>query len=138
VFAGRGNRGLVFHGGDGLDELTTTTTSTVWVVADGDVDKVELDPADLGVPRARVEDLVGGDSSVNAAVVHELLSGSPGPVRDIVLLNAAAALSAYAKPSSEELLDQLRASMARAAEAVDSGAARAKLDEWVEASRSFG
>jgi anthranilate phosphoribosyltransferase len=138
VFAGRGNQGLVFHGGDGLDELTTTTTSTVWVVADGTVTRLQLDPADLGVARARVEDLVGGDASVNAAVVHELLSGAPGPVRDIVLLNAAAALTAYEKPAGEALPDQLRAAMSRAAEAVDSGAARAKLDEWVEASRSFG
>jgi anthranilate phosphoribosyltransferase len=70
-------------------------------------------------------------------VVHDVLSGSPGPVRDIVLLNAAAALTAFDKPSSDRLLDQLRASMARAAAAIDSGAAKAKLDEWVAATRSF-
>lgn len=138
VFARRGHQGLVVHGGDGLDELTTTTTSTVWVYADGAVVTTELDPADLGLPRAEVGDLTGSDPAGNAHVVRELLDGQPGPVRDIVLLNAAAALVAYDKPRETDLAGQLRQALSRAAEAVDSGAARVKLADWVAATRSFG
>ena len=96
VFAARGNQGLVVHGGDGLDELTTTTASTVWVYGDGRVTRTALDPADLGVPRARLADLLGGDAAANAQVVREVVEGRTGPVRDIVVLNAAAALVAEA------------------------------------------
>ncbi len=137
VFAGRGHQGLVVHGGDGLDELTTTTTSTVWVYADGAVDRAELDPADLGLPRAALRDLTGSDAAGNAEVVRELLDGRTGPVRDIVLLNAAAALVAYEKPRLADLAGQLGTGLSRAGEAIDSGAARAKLADWVAATRSF-
>ena len=136
VFAGRGSQGLVFHGDDGLDELTTTSRSTVWVVADGEVAEQSLDPLELGVPRAEPGQLVGGDSTVNAGVVRDLLSGQHGPVRDIVLLNAAAGLVADEKPDASRLPDQLREAMARAADALDSGAARRKLADWVAASQS--
>jgi len=138
VFADRGNQGLVFHGEDGLDELTTTTGSTYWVFVDGRVHSGRLDPLDLGIARAQMQDLVGGDPAHNAAVVRDLLTGATGPVRDIVVLNAAAAITAYDKPEPGGLLDQLRSAMSRAEEALDSGAARSKLEEWVTASRSFG
>ncbi len=124
VFAARGNQGLVVHGGDGLDELTTTTSSTVWVYADGEVERTEFDPAELGVPRARIADLVGGDAAVNAQVVWDLVAGKPGPVRDIVTLNAAAALVAYAKPVAGRLVEDLADQLRRANEAIDSGAAQ--------------
>jgi anthranilate phosphoribosyltransferase len=90
VFASRGNYGLVFHGGDGLDELTTTTSSTVWVYADGEVEQLELDPLTLGVPRApaRTWRCDGERGSGHAG-----WSPVAGPVRDVVTLNAAAALS---------------------------------------------
>ena len=133
VFADRGHQGLVVHGGDGLDELTTTTTSTVWAYADGTVTRRELDPAALGVPRAEVSDLVGGDPAVNAGVVRSLLDGQPGPVRDVVVLNAAAALVAYEGPVADQLDDQLVAAMDRARTAIDSGAGAAKLAAWVAA-----
>ncbi|HEY5820552.1 MAG TPA: anthranilate phosphoribosyltransferase [Propionibacteriaceae bacterium] len=136
VFAARGNHGLVVHGGDGLDELTTTTSSTVWVYTDGVVTRSELDPADLGLPRAQVADLVGGDPAHNAQIARDVLAGQPGPVRDIVLLNAAAALVAYETPQVGDLLGQFRRELERAAEAVDSGAARTKLADWVAASRA--
>lgn len=135
VFAGRGQRGLVVHGGDGLDELTTTTTSTVWVYADGQVHQRELDPAHLGIPRAAVADLVGGDAATNAAVVRDVLAGRPGPVRDIVTLNAAAALVALDGPVAEDLDGHLAAGLERARVAIDSGAGEAKLQEWVAATR---
>ncbi|MBA3529132.1 MAG: anthranilate phosphoribosyltransferase [Propionibacteriaceae bacterium] len=137
VFATRGNQGLVFHGDDGLDELTTTTTSTVWLFADGSVSQTELDPADLGLAAASLADLVGGAPSLNAEVAQATLSGVIGPVRDIVILNAAAALTAFDTPAPDRLLDQFRAGMARAEDAIDSGAARAKLSDWVEATHSF-
>ena len=127
VFAARGNQGLVVHGLDGLDELTTTASSTVWVYADGVVRQVELDPLDLGIPRAKLADLIGGDARFNAQVVLDTVDGRPGPIRDVVLLNAAAALVAYAKPSADGLLDAFAEHLVRAREAVDSGAARAKL-----------
>ncbi|MCW2803769.1 MAG: trpD [Propionibacteriaceae bacterium] len=137
VFAARGGQGLVFHGDDGLDELTTTTTSTIWAFADGRVSRTELDPAQLGVPRAAVDDLVGGNAATNAAVVSGVLAGETGPVRDIVVLNAAAALTAYAKPAAgADLLDQLRTQLTRAEESIDSGAAAAKLHEWVAATKA--
>jgi anthranilate phosphoribosyltransferase len=137
VFAGRGNQGLVFHGGDGLDELTTTTTSRVWVFADGTVSETELDPSELGLRPAVLADLVGGDPAANAQAVHDLLGGAEGPVHDIVVLNAAAALVAYQKPDRDALRDQFRSAMINAEEAIASGAARAKLEEWVEATHSF-
>ena len=136
VFASRGNYGLVIHGGDGLDELTTTTSSTVWVYADGDVERMELDPLSLGVPRARLPDLVGGNAAVNAEAIREVVSGKPGPVRDIVVLNAAAALVAYGKPAPGRLEDDFADELEQARQAIDSGAAQTKLQEWIEATQS--
>lgn len=133
VFASRGHRGLVVHGGDGLDELTTTTKSTVWVYRDGEVRRRELDPLDLGIPRAAVADLVGGDAAVNAEAVAGLLAGREGPVRDVVTLNAAAALVALDGPDSDDLETQLGAALDRARQAIDSGAGEAKLASWVAA-----
>jgi anthranilate phosphoribosyltransferase len=137
VFAARGQHGLMMHGSDGLDELTTTATSTVWVYADGQVARTELDPAALGVPRAKLADLAGSDPLSNAQVVREVLSGTSGPVRDIVLLNAAAALVADAKPTLDGLLPAFAEQLVRARAAVDSGAAQAKLSEWVEATQTL-
>jgi anthranilate phosphoribosyltransferase len=136
VFAERGNQGLVVHGGDGLDELTTTTSSQVWVYTGGVVTATELEPLDLGLARAEVGDLVGGDAAHNAQVLRDVLDGRPGPVRDIVLLNAAATLVAFAGPDPDRLLDQLREQLGEAAAAVDSGAARDTLARWVSATRA--
>ncbi|MFP5415328.1 MAG: anthranilate phosphoribosyltransferase [Actinomycetes bacterium] len=137
VLASRGNRGLVFHGGDGLDELTTTTTSDVWLIRDGVVEVATLDPADLGLERAVKESLVGGDPEVNAQVVRDTLAGRIGPVRDIVLLNAAAALLAFDGPTlGIPVADQLREPLTRARKAIDSGAADDRLHRWVTLTRS--
>lgn len=135
VLAARGTRGLVFHGTDGLDELTTTTSSQVWLVSNGQVRHTELDPADLGVAPARPDDLVGGDAATNAGVVREVLAGRQGAVRDIVCLNAAATLLAFRGPDlGADLVEQLRRTMADAARSIDSGAASRTLDAWVQAS----
>jgi anthranilate phosphoribosyltransferase len=136
VLAGRGCSALVFRGLDGLDELTTTGPSSVWVVHDGQVAKTEFSPAELGLAPASLDDLRGGDAAHNAAVVHAVLAGERGPVRDIVLLNAAAALAAAAGvPGPEAVTAALADGYARAAQAVDSGAAAALLDRWIQVSR---
>jgi anthranilate phosphoribosyltransferase len=135
VLAVRGCSALVFHGDDGLDELTTTAPSTVWVVYRGTVEQTTLDPADLGIARAAPEDLRGGDPARNAEVARAVLGGEPGPVRETVLLNAAAALAATAGvPGPDGLTAALADGYARAAAAVDSGAAQALLARWTQAS----
>ena len=137
VIAARGHRGLVFHGDDGLDELTTTTHSRVWVIGHHQVTETGLDPADLGLARSRAQDLVGGDPAHNAQVVRDVLAGARGPIRDIVLLNAAAAMLAYAGPdAATPLADQLAPHLARAADVVDSGTATARLAAWVDSSQA--
>lgn len=136
VLAARGCSALVFHGSDGLDELTTTTTSKVWIVserAEHPVSQTLLDPAELGIARAKPDDLRGGDAAHNADVVRAVLGGEPGPVRDTVALNAAAALAADAGvPSAAALTGALRDGYARACAAIDSQAAASLLNRWIE------
>ncbi|HEY5033099.1 MAG TPA: anthranilate phosphoribosyltransferase [Actinomycetes bacterium] len=136
VFARRGVSALVVRGDDGLDELTTTTTSTVWRVRDGTVTSEVVDPSRLGLATSAPGALRGGDAAFNAAAVRALLAGEPGPVRDAVLLNAAAALVAL-EADDAVLDDRLAAGLTTAAEAVDSGAAAAVLDHWVAATQAF-
>jgi anthranilate phosphoribosyltransferase len=137
VYAERGNSALVFHG-EGLDELTTTGPSQVWVIADGAVSQTQFDPAALGLARATVDDLRGGDPAHNAGVARAVLAGQTGPVRDIVLLNAAAAIAAadgLAGVSTGEAVTKiLGEGLNRAVQAVDSGAAERLLARWVDAS----
>ncbi|MFF5019261.1 anthranilate phosphoribosyltransferase [Streptomyces sp. NPDC001165] len=133
VLAERGNSALVFRGDDGLDELTTTSTSRVWVVRDGKVTEESFDPRDVGIDLVPVEALRGADASYNAEVARRLLDGEQGPVRDAVLLNSAAALVAL-DPAEAPLAEQLRAGMAKAAVSIDSGEAKRTLERWVAAS----
>ncbi|MFE6757336.1 anthranilate phosphoribosyltransferase [Streptomyces sp. NPDC057684] len=135
VFAERGHSSLVFRGDDGLDELTTTATSRIWVVRDGAVREEAFDPRDVGLELVPVSALRGADASYNAEVARRLLDGERGPVRDAVLLNSAAALVALT-PGKGPLTDQIRAGMARAAESIDSGAAKRTLERWVAASNA--
>ena len=118
---------FVVHGSDGLDEITTTGPSTVAEVTPAGVKVSILDPRDLGLSPADPAALRGGEPSENAAITRAILSGEKGPRRDIVLVNAAAAIAAAG------LAADLRDGLARAAEALDSGAALAKLDELVRA-----
>jgi anthranilate phosphoribosyltransferase len=136
VLAARGADALVFRGDDGLDELTTTGTSTVWVVGGGAVTEESFDPRAVGIGRASLEDLRGGDAANNARVARGVLAGDSGPVRDAVLLNAAAAIAAHA--ADEGALDErLAAGLLRATQALDSGKAAAALESWVEVSQSL-
>ena len=112
----------------------------MWEVSRGTVKEHDLDPRELGIPRATIDDLVGGDAAHNAAIVHEVLAGERGPVRDIVVLNAARGLVAFelAKDPSQfqrTILDRFHEKMAVAEEAIDSGAAARKLEEWIAATR---
>ena len=135
VFAGRGADAWVFRGDDGLDELTTTTTSQVWLVHDGEVTTAVVDPRAHGLAPATIDDLRGGDAAHNADVVRRLLAGEAGPVRDAVVLNAGAALAVHEQPTADpgRVDEVLAAGLARAAGALDTGAARATLDRWVAA-----
>ncbi|MER5281343.1 anthranilate phosphoribosyltransferase [Streptomyces sp. NPDC002809] len=135
VLAERGNSALVFRGDDGLDELTTTATSRVWVARDGVVREEAFDPRDVGIDLVPVEALRGADASYNADVARRLIAGETGPVRDAVLLNSAAALVAL-DPGEGTLTEQLTAGMAKAAESIDSGAAGRALERWVVASNA--
>jgi len=132
VFASRAVDAWVFRGDDGLDELTTTTTSSVWTVHGGEVGTATVDPAALGLAPSTTDALRGGDATHNAEVVRRLLAGEKGAVRDAVLLNAGAALAVYDAPG-EPVADALAAGLARATDAVDSGAAGATLDRWIAA-----
>lgn len=138
VLQTRGATALVFRGDDGLDELTTTGHSHIWEVSRGLVTEHDLEPRDLGIERATIQDLVGGDPEHNARVVRETLAGASGPIRDIVLLNTAAGLVAYrlsldVTQGDRNILDRFQEELAVAAVAIDSGRATAKLEEWVRA-----
>src|SRR5262249_46042561 len=135
VLADRGTTALVFRGADGLDELTTTTTTAVWVVREGKVEETEVDAVALGLPPAPPEALRGADPAFNAAVARSVLAGERGPVRDAVLLNAAAGIAAH-DGLTGSLTGALADGLARATRAVDSGAAAAVLERWVAISRA--
>ncbi|MBK0421376.1 anthranilate phosphoribosyltransferase [Leucobacter sp. CSA2] len=138
VFRLRGASALVFRGDDGLDELTTTGHSRLWEVTRGGLTEHDIDPRELGIPRASIQDLAGGTPEENADVVRRVLGGEQGPVRDIVLLNAAAGMVAFdlaKNPETAEraLLERLDEKMRVAAEAIDTGRAEAKLKAWAAA-----
>lgn len=138
VFAARRSSVLVVHGDDGLDELTTTTTSTIWRVQAGTVDRLTFDPAGFGFARADIGDLLGGDAQANAAEVRAVLAGATGPVRDAVVLNAAGAIVAHAGLSSRaEWLPAWEDGLRRAGAAIDSGAAEQLLARWVRAGQQL-
>lgn len=121
----------VFHGGDGLDELTTTTSSAVLDVRPEGVEELVVDPTALGLPRARPEELRGGDAARNVQIARAVLDGRGGPARDMVLLNAAAGLVAA------DLAVDLPVGLELAARSIDSGRARDTLDAWVQTSQGL-
>jgi anthranilate phosphoribosyltransferase len=136
VLAARGACAFVVRGDDGLDEITTATTTTVWIVDDGKVTLTRLDPTALGVRRSQPGDLRGGLPEDNADAARRVLSGEPGPARDAVLLNAAAAVAAH-RGLSGDLEADLRSGLAATTEAVDSGAADTLLNRWVSHSAAL-
>jgi len=138
VFQTRGATALVYRGDDGIDKLTTTGHSHIWEVSLGAVTEHDLDPLDLGIARTEIQSLLGAGPEHNAGVIRSVLAGETGPVRDIVLLNAAAGLVSFALAQDADqvrvpILDRLADKLEVAAGVVDSGAAAQKLEEWVAA-----
>ena len=121
-------RALVFYGHDGLDELTTTTTSTVFELRDGAVTKYEIDPVALGLTSVQPGALAGGDAGGNAQIVHRVLAGQAGPAREIAALNAGAALVVAG------LADDLAGGLELAFASIDDGSAAALLEAFVRTS----
>ncbi|MDP6817560.1 MAG: anthranilate phosphoribosyltransferase [Alphaproteobacteria bacterium] len=115
----------VVHGGDGMDELTTTGPSEVVELQNGELRRFEVSPEEAGLARATLDDIKGGDGAENARVMTAMLDGAEGPIRDIVLLNAAGALIVAGRAET------LRDGVSEAAQAIDSGAARATLEQLV-------
>lgn len=138
VFARRGTNALVFRGEDGLDELAPTAPSRIWEVdgASGEVTEHLIDSVtDLGIPPCTLDDLRGDDAEFNANVARELLAGKQGPVRDVVVLNAAAAITADGSlTGTGTLIERLQRARELAAAAIDSGAAADVLQRWANAS----
>ncbi|WP_405498150.1 anthranilate phosphoribosyltransferase [Nocardia sp. NBC_00511] len=140
AFAERGISALVVRGNDGLDEITTADTTDVWVVAGGRKHETTIDPTTLGIERVDPSALKGGDAEMNAVIARNMLAGDPGPVRDAVLLNSAAALVAFdlsADDVETDLHPKLAVALERVAAAVDTGAAAALLDRWVTVSNKL-
>ncbi|RLK61463.1 anthranilate phosphoribosyltransferase [Actinokineospora cianjurensis] len=136
VFASRDASVLVVRGDDNLDEITTTTTTSVWIVSGGTVTPTTFDPTRLGIPVSQPSDLRGGDAPFNAQVVRDLLGGKQGPVRDAVVLNAAGAIAAY-RGLTGDLYADFEAGLGQAAEAIDSGAAEQLLARWITRSQEL-
>jgi anthranilate phosphoribosyltransferase len=123
-------RAWVVHGADGLDEISTTGYTKVSECRAGSVSTFYVHPGDFGVPKAAPADLRGGDAADNAVIAKAVLAGEKGPARDIVVLNAAAALLIAGHSPT------VRDGIARASEAIDMGAARAALERLIEISNS--
>jgi anthranilate phosphoribosyltransferase len=122
-------RAFVVHGADGLDEISNTGESHIAEVHEGVVRSTRVRPEDFGMPRATIAELQGGDRQENAVIIRRVLAGASGPRRDIVLMNAAAALVAGAKARD------LKEGVGLAAQSIDSGAAGGKLDALVTLSQ---
>jgi len=118
-------RGFVVHGADGMDEITLTGETLIAEILQGDVSQYRITPEQFGFTRCALRDLEGGDADDNAHIVRQVLGGERGPKRDVVLLNVAFALTAAGQDVA------VPASLQRAAEAIDSGRARQKLDALI-------
>lgn len=138
VFRTRGATALLYRGDDGIDKMTTTGHTRVWEVTGGKITEHVVDVEELGLPKADIDDLLGDSPEYNADLARSVLAGDTIPARDIVVLNAAAGLTAFdlaSDPSQYDvpLRQRLIANIAKAQNAIDSGQAQGKLDAWREA-----
>jgi len=138
VFRTRGATALVYRGDDGIDKITTTGHSHIWEISRGFVTEHDLDPRELGIP----DEILGSTPYHNAGLARAVLAGDAGPVRDIVLLNAAAGIVSYRLAEDPDqlrrpLLERLSEQLAVAEAAIDSGAAAAKLEQWATATGRY-
>ena len=139
VFADRGTSAAVFRGDEGLDEMSIAGTTTVLWIRDGAVTELSVHPTDVGLDVSSIDSIKGGLADDNAEVARRLFAGDRGPARDAVLLNVGTALAVAAGStgsSAGEVHDAIRSGVSRAARAIDSGEAAARLDRWVTASRT--
>ena len=130
VLLEKGVDGFVFRGDDGIDEITLASTTTISTLSNQNISSGKIDPEDFQIPRSPISDLEGGDSSHNAGITMQIFEGKFGPHRDAVLLNAAAAIAAYEGRSDLGLNERIETALLRAAEAVDSGAAKKLVQQW--------
>lgn len=124
-------RAVVFHGEDGLDELTLSGPSVIWHLEGGEVTRTEFVPEDVGLPRRSVADVLGGTVEINTAITRRVLAGAPGPHRDISVLNAAAAVLVSGR------VETMQEGVSIAADAVDSGQAELALERVITRSREL-
>ena len=137
VLADRGVDGFVFRGDDGLDEITLATTTSVLTIGKGSISSDLLDPLDFGIESAPISALVGGDSVENARITNAIFAGERGPHRDAVVLNAAAAIAAYAGKFELSLHERMKIGVELAVTAIDSGAASTLVKKWAELSKKI-
>ncbi len=137
VVARQGKEGFIFRGDDGLDEISLSGASTVYQVSSDGVKIERFDPADIGVARASLTELSGGDAQFNAAITNEIFAGKAGAPRDAVVLNAAFAIAAFKGDFHLPLQTQIANAYVMANQAVDSGAAASVLKRWVELSNEI-
>lgn len=132
VLAEKGCDGFVFRGDDGLDEITLATTTSVLSIGKDEIKSDRIDAKDFGLDNAPIEAIVGGDAAENARISRAIFAGERGAPRDAVLLNAAAAIAAFEGDLEIDIKDRLTRGLARASQAVDSGAARELLEKWAK------
>ena len=130
VLADKGCDGFVFRGDDGLDEITLATTTSVLIIGNGEIKSDRIDAKDFGLAHAPLEAIVGGDAAENAEISRAIFKGERGAPRDAVLLNAAAAIAAFEGNFNQDIRSRINAGLARASNAVDSGAATELLNRW--------
>jgi anthranilate phosphoribosyltransferase len=135
VLSAKGVDGFVFRGDDGLDEISLATTTSVLTIGQGEISSDLIDPSDLGISKAPITDLVGGDAQFNASVSRAIFSGERGAPRDAVALNAAAAIAAYKGEFAKSLTERMHDGYRDAIKAIDSGAATSLLENWVTVSQ---
>ena len=137
VLAEKGCDGFVFRGDDGLDEITLTTTTSVLSIGRAEIKSDRIDAKDFGLDNAPIEAIVGGDAAENARISRAIFAGERGAPRDAVLLNAAAAIAAFEGDLESDIKDRLHRGLARATQAVDSGAALKLLEQWAKLTREI-
>ena len=138
VLLEKGVDGFVFRGDDGIDEITLASTTTISTLSNQGITTGKIDPEDFQISRSPISELEGGDSSHNASITIAIFEGELGAPRDAVLLNAAAAIAAYEARSDLRINERIELGLLRAAEAVDSGAAKKLVKQWALLSNQIG
>ena len=137
VLATLGVDGFVFRGDDGLDEITLSSTTSILSIGNGEIRSDLIEPSDVGLSRAPVSDLVGGDAAENARITLSIFSGERGAPRDAVMLNAAAAIAAFEGEQDLDVRERITRGLKKAEAAVDSGETTALLQRWISLTQSL-